>query len=189
MFTYNDLRKGARFVMDGQPYEVLDFQQMYKAQDMVTAKTKIKNLITGKITEKSFHQDDNFEEADMGKVDVKFIYRHRGKYIFTAADNPSKRFELTEEQVGHNAKFFNPNQILAGIKFEGNIISISLPIKINLKVTEAAPGFKGDSAQGGTKSVVVETGADINVPLFINEGDIVEVNTETGEYVRRVEKE
>jgi len=186
MLSYFDLRKGVKFVLDGQPYEVLEFQQIGKAQDVFVAKTKIRNLISGKVFDKNFHKDDTFEEAELDKVEAKFIYQHRGKFVFAEAANPSKRFELTEEQIGSAAKFLKPNQILTGVKFQGKIINIALPIKINLKVVEAPPGLKGDRAQAGNKPVVLETGATINVPLFIKENDIIEVNTETGEYVRRV---
>jgi len=187
MLTYFDLRKGVQFIYEGQPYEVLEFQQIYKAQDMVVARTKIKNLINGKVLEKTFHQDDKFEEAELEKIEVKFLYSHREKFVFCEADSPDKRFELTEEQIGEGIKFLKPNLILAGIKFQERIINIVLPIKINLEVTEAPPGLKGDRAQAGNKLITLETGAKINAPLFIKEGDIIEVNTETGGYVRRIE--
>jgi elongation factor P len=198
MLSYFDLRKGVKFILEGQPYEVLEFQQVYKAQDMVVARTKIKNLITGKVLARTFHQDETFEEAELEKIEVKFLYFYpvrkssisngasRGKFGFCEIQNPKARFELTEEQIGLCAKFLKPNQILTGIKFRGKIINIILPIKVQLKVTEAPPGVKGERAQAGAKPVILETGAKVNVPLFIEEGDIVEVNTETGEYVRRV---
>jgi len=188
MLDYFDLRKGTRFILEGQPYEVLEFQQMYKAQDIVVAKTKIRNLITGKVLEKNFHQGDTFEEAELGKTEIKFIYSRRGKFGFYETQDPARRFELIKEQIGEGAGFFKLNQILVGIKFQGKIINVVLPIKVQLKVTEAPPGIKGDRAQGGTKTVTLETGAKINVPLFIEEGDIIEVNTENGKYVRRVKQ-
>jgi elongation factor P len=187
MLTYFDLRKGVRFILDGQPYEVLDFKQIGKAQDVVVAKVKIKNLINGKIVERNFHQDDTFEEAEIEKIKVKFIFQKRGKYNFCEAENPSKRFELEEERIGESAKFLKTGMILDGLKFEGKIVNIVLPIKVQLKVIEAPPGVKGERAQAGTKQVILETGAKINVPLFVEVGDVVEVNTETGEYVRRIE--
>jgi len=187
MISYFDLRKGTKFIWNGQPYEVLDFQQVTKAQDMVVAKTKIKNLITGKVLEVNFHQSDTFEEAEIEKVQIKFIYSHRDKYCFALLDDPSKRFELKREQIGDQADFLKPNLILEGLKFEGKIINVKLPIKVQLKVIEAPPGVKGDRSQSGTKQVVLETGAKINAPLFVEVGDIIEVNTEKREYVRRVE--
>jgi len=187
MLSYFDLRKGVKFIIDGQPYEVLEFQQTSKAQDVVVAKTRIKNLISGKIIERNFHQEEYFEEADIAKIEVKFIYSHREKFCFAEVKNLSNRFELTEEQIGQGAKFLKPNQILTGVTFEGKIINVALPIKVNLKVTEAPPGLKGGRAQAGTKQVTLESDTKINVPLFIEEGDVVEVNTETNEYVRRIE--
>lgn len=187
MLSYFELRKGVKFILEGQPYEVLEFQQIYKAQDMVVARTKIRNLITGKVLEKTFHQSDIVEEAELEKVEVKFLFSHRGKFCFSEMADPSKRFELTEEQIGSGAKFLKPDQVLTGIKFQGKIINIVLPIKVQLKVIEAPPGVKGGRAEPGTKTVTLETGAKISVPLFVETGDIVEVNTETGEYVRRVE--
>jgi len=187
MLSYFNLRKGVNFIFEGQPYEVLEFQQIYKAQDMVVARTKIKNLITGKVLEKTFHQGDNFEEAELEKIDVKFLFSHRGKFGFCEAQNPKVRFELEGEKIGDAVKFIKPNQILTGIKFQGKIINIILPVKVQLKVIEAPPGVKGERAQAGTKPVILETGATINAPLFIETDDVIEVNTETGEYVRRVE--
>ena len=160
---------------------------MKKAQRRPVIQSRIKNLITGNVFERNFQQGDTFEEADLKKFEVKFLYAHNGKFYFSEKDNPSKRFELTKEQIGFGAEFLNPNQILTGILFQEKIINVVLPIKVQLKVTEAPPGIKGDRAQGGTKTVILETGAKINTPLFIDSGDIVEVNTETGEYVRRVE--
>lgn len=187
MLSYFDLRKGTQFILDDQPYEVLEFQQMRKAQDVTVAQTKIKNLITGKVIEKNFHLGETFQEAELEKVPVKFIYSHRGKFIFSEKENPKNRFELTEEQIGSGAKFLKPNQELIAIKFQGKIINIVLPIKVQLKVIEAPPGLKGGRAQPGNKMVTLETGAQINVPLFIEQGDVIEINTETQEYVRRVE--
>jgi elongation factor P len=187
MLSYFDLRKGVQFILDGEPYEVLEFRQMRKAQDVVVAQTKIRNLITGKVFERSFHKGDTFEEAELEKLEVKFLYSHKGKFYFSDIQNPGKRFELSEERIGVGAKFLKPNQSLNAIKFNDKIINVVLPIKINLKVVEAPPSFKGDRAQAGTKTVTLETGAKINVPLFIEEGDIIEVNTQSGEYVRRIE--
>lgn len=186
MLTYFDLRKGVRFIYQDEPWEVLDFQQIGKAQDVVVAKVKIRNLISGKVLEKNFHQNDTFEEAEIEKVPIKFIFSRKGKYCFCEKDNPSKRFELEEEKIGEGAKFLKPETILDGLKWEDKIINISLPIKIQLKVIEAPPGIKGERAQPGTKTVTLETGVKINVPLFIEEGDIIEINTQTGEYVRRI---
>jgi len=187
MLGYFDLRKGVQFILNGEPYEVLDFKQMYKAQSISVVQTKIRNLITGKVFERNFHQSDVFEEADIKKIEVKFLYTHRGKFYFSELDNPRNRFELTSEQIGWGAKFLKPNQVLTGIVFQGKVINVVLPIKVKLKVIEAPPGIKTGRSQPGTKLVTLETGAKINAPLFIKEGDVIEINTEREEYTKRVE--
>ena len=187
MLSYFDLRKGTRFILEGQPYQVLEFKQMGKAQDVVVSQTKIKNLITGKVLEKNFHQGDVFEEAEVEKIEIKFIYSRRGEFWFCREKNPAERFSLPKTIIGESSQFLKPDMILEGLLFENEIINVSLPIKIRLKVIEAPPGVKGDRAQGGTKTVTLETGVRVDVPLFIKTGDIIEINTETGEYVRRVE--
>lgn len=119
---------------------------------------------------------------------VQFIYESRGVYWFNEANNPQNRFSLKKEELGGGVNFLKSNLEIIALKFEGKIIRIELPIKIDYKVTEAPPAIKGDTAQGGAKAITIETGAKINVPLFIDEGDIIKVNTQTGEYVERVEK-
>jgi len=187
MLTHNDLKKGARFILDEQPYEVLESQPLKVAQGKAVIQTKVRNLLSGSVFVKNFHQGDTLEEAEMEKIEAKFIYQRKGKFVFSEIKNPSNRFELTEEQIGSGAKFLKPNQELTAIKFQDKIVNIVLPIKIQLRVVESPPGLKGGRAQAGNKTVILESGAQINTPLFIEQGDIIEINTENGEYVRRVE--
>ncbi len=186
MIDYNQLRKGVRFILDGEPYEVLEFMPLKKAQRRVVIQSKIKNLLNGNVFDRNFHQGDVFEEAELGKFQAKFIYTHKDRYFFCDAQNPAKRFDLSKEQIGEAGKLLRPNEIVEALVFRDKIINITLPIKVQLTVKEAPPGVVGDRAQGGTKSVILENGTEINVPLFIKEGDVIEVNTETGEYVRRI---
>jgi len=188
MITHNDLKKGIRIILEGEPYEILESHPLKKAQRRVVIQTKVKNLINGNVFSKNFHQGDTFEEAELLKFEAKFIYSHKGKFVFCEEKNPSKRFELAEEQIGPAFKFLKAGQKLEGVIFDGKVINISLPTKVQLKVVEAPPGVKGERAQAGNKIITLETGAQINTPLFIETGDIIEVNTETGEYVRRVER-
>lgn len=189
MLGYFDLRAGIEFILEGQPYVVLDFHQMRKAQDVSVAQTKIKNLLTGKVIFRSFHQSDKLEEAQISKIDMKYLYNHKGKFVFCYVDDPSKRLEFTQEQTGNAIQFMKTNEVVTGLMFQEKIINIAFPIKVQLKVTEAPPSFKGDTAQGGSKTIKVETGATLQAPLFVEEGDTIEINTETGEYARRVGKE
>ncbi len=183
---YSELKKGVQIILNNQPHEIIEASSMFKARGHSVLQTKLKNLITGEVISKTFHPSDNLEKTEITKITAKFIYVHRNKFIFSKEDNPSERFELNKEQIGSAVRFLKPNQVIKGIIFENKIINISLPIKIQLKVKEAPPGIKGDRAQGGNKTVVLETGTEINVPLFIKEGDIIEINTEKGEYVRRI---
>jgi len=188
MLDHNDLKKGVQFIHEGDPWEVLDSSFTYKARGSSTVQTKIKNLKSGNIVTRTFHTGDNLEEAELQKTQIKFIYESRGKFVFSEAKNPGKRFEFSSEQIGSQSQYLLPNTILEGVVFDGETINIALPIKMSIKVKEAPPGVKGDRSIGGNKAVTLETGAVVNVPLFIETGDVIEVNTESGEYVRRIEK-
>lgn len=184
----NELKQKTFFIYEGQPYVVLETHHLKMQQRRPTVQVKMRNLINGKVQERNFAQSDVFEEADIERKKVKFLYNHREQYWFAAANEPSKRFQLTEELIGEATKFLKANTILDAIEYNGEIINIELPIKMELKVMEAPPAIKGDTAQGGVKQIKLETGATLNVPLFINQDDIIRINTETGEYVERVEK-
>ncbi|MBU3934846.1 elongation factor P [Patescibacteria group bacterium] len=188
MLTHTDLRRGVRFILNNEPCEVLEAASLKMAQRRPVVQTRIKNLINGNVQEKNFQQGDVFEEADLEKIKVKFLYANRGSFFFCEEKDPSKRFSLSPNQIGPGARFLKPNEIMEGITFNNKIINVSPPIKVQIKVRQAPPGIKGDRAQGGTKSVVLESGAEINVPLFIKEGDIIEINTESGQYTKRVDK-
>jgi len=186
MLTHTDLKKGTQFIFEGQPWEVLSAEAMKMAQRRPVIQSKIRNLIDGRVQEKNFQQGDMFDEADLQKKDIKFLYQTKGQYWFCEINDSSKRFFFTEDQIGFQAKYLKANEIVTGIVFDDKIITFKLPIKVELKIKESAPGVKGDRAQGGTKSAILESGAEIQVPLFVEEGDTIEINTETGEYVRRV---
>jgi len=184
----NDLRKGVFFIFEGQPYEILSSQHLKMQQRRPVMQTRMKNLLNGKIVEHNFQQSDSFEEAAIRKRQVKFLYSHRNEHWFSETDDPSKRFQLDDKIIGDSAGFLKPNTIVTALLFNDGIINIELPVKMDFKVVEAPPSIRGNTAQGGTKQVKLETGAMVNVPLFVEEGDIVRINTETGEYAERVEK-
>ena len=188
MLSHTDLKKGIRIILDKEPYEVLEARPMKMAQRRPVIQARVKNLMNGHVLEQSFHQGDTFEEAELLKLKAKFLYAHRERYFFSKENGFLERFDLGSEQIGLQTKFLKPNLVVEAFVFNGKIINISLPIKIQLKVIEAPPGIRGDRAQGGTKIVTLETGAKINVPLFVKQGDIIEVNTETEEYAKRVDE-
>lgn len=188
MINYNDLKPGVVFILDNEPYQVIEFNFMRMQQRKPVAQTKIRNLITGKVISRNFQHTESFEQAKIDYKKAKFLYGHRGKFVFSEITDPSKRFELGEEQVGDSSKFLKSNCEVDLMEFEEKIINIVLPIKMDFKVIEAPPGVRGNTAQGGIKAVKIETGAMINTPLFIEQGDIIEINTRTGEYVERVKQ-
>ncbi|MEE8131861.1 MAG: elongation factor P [Candidatus Paceibacterota bacterium] len=188
MLSYTDLKSGVYIVADKQPYLVVESEFVRMQQRKPVMKTKIKNLISGKTIERSFQPSDNIEEAELEKMKAQFIYESKGEYWFHEVDNPKDRFSLKSEEIGELDKFLKPNLEITALKFRDNIINIELPIKVDYKVVEAPPAIRGDTAQGGTKTATIETGAKITVPLFIQEEDIIRINTQTGEYAERVEK-
>ena len=195
MLSYNNLKAGILFTKDGEPYEVLEYAFVRMQQRKPVAQLKIKNLISGKVMNYTAHQNENFEEAEIEVAPAKFIYYRRGRlpagrqeYWFHEAGKPQNRFSLKDDILGDVVKYLKPNTDIKVFKFNGKIIKIELPIKVDLKVVEAPPAIRGATAAGGTKVIILETGAKINAPLFINEGDIVRINTKTGEYAERAEK-
>jgi elongation factor P len=188
MLSVNDLKPKTFFIYEEQPYVVLETHHLKMQQRRPVVQTKMRNLINGKILEKNFAQSDVFEEADISKQKVKFLYSHRGQYWFSDEKDSSKRFELDENIISDAVKFLKPNTVLDAILFEDKVINIELPVKMDFKVIEAPPAIRGNTAQGGIKQVKIETGASVNVPLFVNQGDIIRINTETGEYTERIEK-
>jgi len=186
MLEYNEITVGKFIIYQDEPWEVLASHVFRKQQRKPVNATKLRNLITGRVTEYSFHQSEKAEEADLEFKDIKFIYAQKGEYWFHEDGNPSKRFTLKEEQIGYGSKFLKKDAVAKAMVFDEKIIGVQMPIKVDLKVVEAPPNMKGNTAQGGNKVVKVETGASVNAPLFINEGDVIKVNTQDGGYVERV---
>jgi elongation factor P len=186
MLEYNEITVNKYIIFEGDPYLVLDSHVFRKQQRKPVNATKLKNLITGNVKEISFHVSEKVEEAEIDKKEIKYLYTNRGEFWFCEAKDPSKRFQLPESLLGNRAKFMKPNTMVTALMFGERIIDLEMPIKVELKVTEAHPAVKGDTAKGGSKQVTLETGAVINVPMFIQQDEIIRINTETGEYVERV---
>lgn len=200
MLGINDLEKGSSIIMDGDPFSVLEISHQHVGRGGSSIQTKLKNLRTGQVLSRNFKPADEFEEAEVEELKSKYLYAGKGEYWFIEAANPSKparnasrngaggRFSLSEETIGDQKDFLKPDMELVALIFNDKIFAIRLPIKVEYIVTEAPPAVKGNTAQGGTKVVIIESGAKINVPMFIGENDIIRVNTQTGEYAERVEK-
>ena len=185
MLDYSEITERKYIVFNGEPWEVLSSHVFRKQQRKPVNATKLKNLITGKVTEQSFHVSEKVEEAEIDSKEAKYLYNNKGEYWFCDPKDPANRFQLSNEVMGPRGKFLKVNSIIEVLSFEDTTIGVKMPIKVELKVVEAHPAVKGNTAQGGTKTVKLETGAEIQVPMFIKEGEIVRVNSETGEYTER----
>ena len=188
MLEYNEILPKRVILMDGEPYEVLDAHVFRKQMRKPVNQTKLRHLITGKVTEQAFHQAEKVNEADLSTREVKFLFHNKGEFWFCSPNNPGDRFKLEDDVVGTAGAFLKPNSTIEALVFDERIIAARVPIKVELVVKEAPPAVRGNTAQGGTKQIVLETGATVNAPLFVNEGDVVRINTETGQYVERVDK-
>lgn len=186
MLEYNEITPKRVILVEGEPYEVLDSHVFRMQQRKPQNKTKLKGVINGRVIELTFHQSEKAEEAEIDEKEVKYMYQSRGDWWFSAPDNPTDRFKLSEEVLGEGRQFLKVGSVVSARIFDEKIFGVKLPITVELKVTESPNAVRGDSSKGGTKQVVVETGATVNTPLFINEGDIIKINTDTGEYRERV---
>lgn len=174
--------------MDGDPYLVLSNSIAKKDRQKASNNVRMKNLRTGHVIDRTFHQSDVLTDADISKREVKYLYENRGEYWFCEPNNPRERFSLSADVVGDLKDFITENSLVDAIEFEGEIMSVNVPIKVELKVKEAPEAVKGNTSSGATKEVLLETGFRLQVPQFINAGDVISINTETGDYSERVEK-
>lgn len=185
---YNEITQGKIILLDDEPYLVISSHVFRKQKAKPQNATKLKHVITGRTVEQSFHAADRAQEADMGTRQVKYLYTNRGEYWFCDPKNPADRFKLDDNAVGDAIRFILPNSILDARTFNDEIFGIKYPVKVDLKVTESAPAVKGNTSGNALKQAVLETGATIMVPMFINEGDTVRINTEDGAYSERATK-
>lgn len=191
MLQYNEIREKKIIIYDGEPAEVVESHVARTQQRKPQNQVKLKSLISGKTIAATFHVSDTADEADIEKKEVTFLYENREEYWFCDPNDKSDRFKLDVILMGNSAKFLKQNSNVTALVWtdedeEEKIIKITLPIKMNFKVKEAPPAVRGDTSKGGNKIITLENGTTINAPMFINEGDIVSINTETGEYVERV---
>ncbi|HWO07664.1 MAG TPA: hypothetical protein VNM40_03730 [Candidatus Paceibacterota bacterium] len=187
MLNYNEVKPGVAVIVEGEPYVCTWNNIMQKQQRRPVNQTKLRHLIRGNVIEYSFQQSDKLNEAEIEKKTAVFVFQdaRKGEWVFHEKDDKSKRFSLTDEIVGDSGHFLKPNTEVETHAFDGKIFAVKLPIKVELKVKEAPPDVRGNTAQGGSKIVTLETGAQLTVPMFIKEGDVLRINTETGQYVER----
>jgi elongation factor P len=192
MLEYSDIRQGKIIIYEDEPCDVLDNHvartQMRKPQNQV----KLKSLLSGRTWNATFHAADKAEEAEISKKEVKFLYVNKGEYWFCDPEDASDRFQISEKIIGDAGKYLKVNSNVTALVWnnddEEQIIKISLPVKMEFMIKECPPSIKGSTANGGGKLATLENGVKVQVPFFIEEGDKVVINTESGEYVERVSK-
>lgn len=184
--SITDLRRGRVVVHEGEPYLILTNSFMRTAQRKPVMRTKLRGLMSGKVISKTYIAGENFELVQIEKSNAQFMYKDNVFANFM--DNTTyDQFQLSLEMVGDAVQYLKDGEEAIITKYEGKPIGIELPAKVALKVTDTMPGVRGDTAQGGTKPATLETGLVVQVPLFINEGEMIRVNTDTGEYVERAQ--
>jgi elongation factor P len=180
-----DFRKGAKIEYKGEPCEIIDFQHVKMGRGGAIVRTKLKSLITGAVLEDTFRSGEKFEIPQLEEKEMQYLYEQDKLYYFMDMES-YEQLPLTEEQLKDAKKFLKENTIVGILYYKGNPITVDLPTFVELEVTDTEPGFKGDTASGGSKPATLETGAVVKVPFHINKGDIIKVDTRTSEYIERV---
>jgi len=188
ILSYNEILPKTVIEYENAPYEVLSSHIFRMQMRKPVNQTKLRHLITGRVIEISFHQSETVAEADIEKMTATYLYTNRGESWFCESGNPKNRFSFPEDAVHDKVQWLIQNAEVEVMVYKEKPVTLKIPIKANLKVTEAPPAVKGDTATGGNKLVTLESGATVLTPLFINPGDILTINTETGDYVERMEK-
>jgi len=188
VLAYNDIVPKKVIEYENAPYEVLSSHVFRMQMRKPVNQTKLKNIITGRVIEISFHQSETVGEADIETMTAVYLYTNRGQSWFTEKGKPANRFFFPEEAVHDKVQWLVQNNEVEILMYKGTPVTVSIPVKVELKVKDAPPAVKGDTATGGNKQVILESGATVLTPLFINPGDVLRINTETGDYVERVNK-
>jgi elongation factor P len=187
MISVNDFRTGLTIEIDGELYTVVEFLHVKPGKGSAFVRSKLKNIRTGYVTEKTFNAGEKVSLARIETRPMQYLYKSDSDYVFMDMEN-YEQLTVNEELLGDGIKYLKENMEVLVQIYEGKPIGVTLPNTVELEVVETAPGFKGDTAAGGSKPAKLETGAVVNVPFFINEGDIIQVDTRTGEYLKRSNK-
>jgi len=184
MITAGDFRNGVTFEMDGQVVSIIEFQHVKPGKGAAFVRTKIRNVITGAVVEKTFNPTEKFPTAFIERKDMEYLYQDGDLYYFM--DNETyEQLPIGKAVLGNNFKFVKENMVCKVLSYKGNVFGVEPPTFVVLQVTQTEPGVKGDTATNVTKPATLETGAEIKVPIFVNEGDSIQIDTRTGEYMSR----
>ena len=185
MISTSDLRRGAMFELDGQIVSVVEFQHQKIGRGSAQVRMKLRNIRTGAIFDRTVQAGEKWTRVRLDHSTVQYLYQEGDNY-FVMDQNTYEQFALTREQLGDAVNYLKDDMTLELLSYEGQPVDVELPITVDLRVEQTDPGFKGDTATGGTKPARLETGLTVNVPLFVNSGDVVRVDTRTGTYQTRV---
>ena len=182
MISAGDFRNGLTVLIEGNIYQILEFQHVKPGKGAAFVRTKLKNIISGGVVEKTFRPTEKFDTAHIDRKDMQYLYSDGELYHFMDVET-FDQIAVDGDTVGDSLKFVKENEMVKVCSHEGNVFSVEPPISVELEVTETEPGVKGDTATGATKPAIVETGASVLVPLFVNQGDKIKIDTRTGEYI------
>ena len=185
MVSAGDFRNGITLEIDNAVYQVIEFQHVKPGKGAAFVRTKLKDIKNGGVIEKTFRPTEKYPQAHIERTDMQYLYNDGDFYNFMNVET-FDQVAMTQDQVGDTLKFVKENDMVKMLSHQGRVFSIEPPLFVELEITETEPGFKGDTAQGATKPAVVETGATVYVPLFVNQGDKIQIDTRTGEYMKRV---
>ena len=188
VLSYNEILPKTIITYNNEPYEVLSSHIFRMQMRKPVNQTKLRHLFSGKVTEISFHQNETVTEAEVDRMQARYLYSNRGESWFAEEGNPKNRFSFPEESVHDQVQWLAPNTLVEVLTHEEKPMTIKIPVKVELAVQDAPLAVKGNTVSGGSKIAILTTGAKVNVPLFINRGDIIRINTDSGEYTERVEK-
>ena len=184
MISAGDFRNGVTIELEGNIYQIIEFQHVKPGKGAAFVRTKLKNVINGGVVERTFRPTEKFPAARIDRVDMQYLYADGDLYNFMDV-NTYEQIALSTDVVGDALKFVKENETVKVCSYNGKVFSVEAPLFVELEVTDTEPGFKGDTATGATKPATLETGAEIKVPLFIDEGEMINVDTRTGEYMSR----
>lgn len=185
MVMAGDFRNGVTFEMDGNVMQVIEFQHVKPGKGAAFVRTKLKNMITGSVTERTFNPSDKFAPAYVERKEMQYLYSDGDLYYFMDSETYDQT-PISADVLDDNFKFVKENMTVKVLSYKGNVYGVEPPMFVELAVTETEPGVRGDTATGANKPAILETGAQIKVPLFVNEGDVLKIDTRTGEYLERV---
>ncbi|HQU07509.1 MAG: hypothetical protein B7X04_00260 [Parcubacteria group bacterium 21-54-25] len=188
ILSYSDITPKKVIAFNGEPYEVLSSHVFRMQMRKPVNQTKLRHLVSGKVIENSFHQNENATEAEIETIEARYLYTNRGESWFAEEGNPKNRFSFPEGAVHEQTQWLVQDALCTALLYNQTPMTIRIPVKVDLAVTDAPPAVKGDTATGGTKQVTLASGAVVSTPLFINTGDMLRINTDTGAYVERVAK-